>query len=77
MASRPHDAVITITGNKLGESEKAVKFRVHSISENELDPPKTEWFPLSQIEKMSTDPNNINQDWMVVSEWILKTKGMI
>ena len=72
-----HNIVHTITGNKIAESDKAVKFRVHAISETELEFPKTEWFPLSQIEKMFTDPNNINQDTMVVSEWILKQKGML
>ena len=75
--SRPHSAVHTIVGNKLGESEKAIKFRVHEISGTLLDQTKTEWFPLSQIEKMFTDPNNINYDSMVVSEWILQQKGMI
>ena len=75
--SRPHSAVHTIVGNKLGESEKAIKFRVHKISGIPLDQTKTEWFPLSQIDKIFTDPNNINCDSMIVSEWILQQKGLI
>ena len=75
--SKAHDVVHTITGNKLGESEKAIKFRVHEISGTPLDQTKTEWFPLSQIDKIFTDPNNINCDSMIVSEWILQQKGLI
>ena len=74
---KAYDVVHMITGTKLGESEKAIKFRVHEISGIPLGQTKIEWFPLSQIDKIFTDPSNINCDSMLVSVWILQQKGLI
>lgn len=69
--------VHTLTGSYLYESAKAARFKVDDISGCPLDEPKTEWFPFSQITKIMRDSKSVGQDTIVVSEWILKQKGMI
>jgi len=72
-----NEVVYTLTGNNLGESEKAVKFEVFQLSGTDLDSPITQWFPKSQIRKMFRDPNTPNTDWIIVTEWILRQKQMV
>ena len=67
----------TITGNKLSETAKAVKFEILEVSSIPLEKPRTEWFPFSQIDKMSTDPSEMNKDYLIVSDWILSEKGIV
>lgn len=69
--------LITITGTKICETGKAVKFDTTHISGEPLEKPRTEWFPFSQIEKMFTDPATTGNDTLTVKEWILKEKGMV
>lgn len=72
-----HQTLVTLTGTHVGESTKAVRFRVDSISGVELEKTVVEWFPFSQVEKMTTDKNTEGQDTLVVSEWICKQKGLM
>lgn len=67
----------TVTGNKLGETGKAVRFQILEVSGVPLEHPRTEWFPFSQIDKMFTDPNEVGKDYLIVSEWILQEKGIV
>lgn len=66
---------VTLTGRRLGETEKAVRFRVQKLGEQDIEP-TTEWFPLSQISKMYKDPLSVNNDWIMVAEWIVDQKGI-
>jgi hypothetical protein len=45
------DVLITIEGTRLRETDKAVQFRIDSIRQEPIDPPKTEWFPFSQVRR--------------------------
>ena len=78
--ARPNTQV-SIAGTKLRESERAVLFQVQEISGTPIDPFKTEWFPFSQVTKMTWNKNPDKMldelDTMVVSEWILKQKELI
>jgi hypothetical protein len=72
---RPTDPKVTLSGTKLRETDKAVQFSVHSISGRKLDcPPIVSWFPFSQTEKSYTCPDDSGEDWIIVSEWIVKQK---
>ena len=75
--SAPSKPDVVVTGNKLGESEKAIKFEVLKVDTVVLDNPKTEWFPLSQINKTFVNPNKMDEDTLTISNWIATTKGYI
>ena len=66
-----------ITGTHLGESAKAVKFQINDISGEPVDPPQTTWFPFSQVQRITMSATEVGKDCLVVSEWILKEKGLI
>lgn len=71
---------VTLTGTRLAQTAKAVKFSILQISGTPVDLPvehKIQWFPLSQIQKMTTDPNKSGEDIIVASEWICKEKGLM
>lgn len=71
---------ITLTGTKLGETEKAVKFSILQINGMPVDlapKDKTQWFPFSQLKKMTSDPASAGQDVIVVSEWICEQKNLL
>jgi len=70
--------IITLKGTKLRESSKAVLFSISEIRGFPVEPPKSEWFPLSQVSKMSNDPSQEkHKDTLIVSEWILNQKGLL
>ena len=73
---KPTDPVVTLIGTKLRETGKAAQFEIHQIGDLKYDPPKTEWFPFSQIAKMTHNPAITPSDIMVVSKWILKEKQL-
>lgn len=75
--SRPGNTYVGIHGTNLGESAKAVKFSINEINGEPFDPPKTEWFPFSQIERIFKDPKSTGNDSLLVTEWICKQKGLI
>ena len=73
---RPTEPYITIHGDKVRESEKAVLFKVTAIRDTLLPQPLTaQWFPISQCSKMfwSDEPG---KSWMMISEWIAGQKGL-
>jgi hypothetical protein len=67
----------TITGTKLADTGKAIKFSITKVSDHPVEKETTHWFPVSQIEKMFFDPNSTGNDTLVVAEWLLKEKGLI
>lgn len=81
--SRPSEPTYTLTGHHLGESAKAVKFQVFSIKrdstgeELEQEDQKTQWFPFSQIQKITRSEDPEDMDTLTVKEWILIQKEMI
>ena len=72
-----HKTLITLTGTHIAESTKAIRFRVDKISGEPLPETKVEWFPFSQVEKITQNPDTTGEDTLVVSEWICKAKSLI
>jgi len=73
---RPTEPYITIHGDKVRESEKAVLFKVTAIRDHVLpEPLAPQWFPISQCSKMfwSDEPG---KSWMMITEWIAGQKGI-
>jgi hypothetical protein len=68
---------VDVIGTHCGESAKAVKFLVHTVASEPIDPPKSEWFPFSQVDKIFRDPSTVGQDTITVSKWILGQKGLM
>lgn len=66
---RPGDPVIEIKGKKLRESAKAIQFEFSQANGVCLDQARVEWFPFSQISKIS-------EDSLIVSVWIMGEKGL-
>ena len=75
--SSSHKTLVTLTGTHIAESTKAIRFRVDSISGEPLTESKTEWFPLSQVEKITIKQDVVGEDILVVSEWICKAKELL
>lgn len=73
-----NETVYTLTGKNLGESAKAVKFRINQIGTDTLVSPKIEWFPFSQVSKMYKHDNQAEDgnDYIIVSKWIMDQKKM-
>ena len=68
---------VLIHGNKLADTGKAIRFQVLRIRELVLDKPITEWFPISQIDKMFTSPErNKGEDYIIATSWIVGEKGL-
>lgn len=70
-----------ITGENLGSTDKAVKFKIADINgvlfEPEEDIPVVQWFPLSQVIKSALNRDYADRDILVVKEWIMTKKGLI
>lgn len=71
---RPTDPKITLSGTWLRETDKAVYFEVQGISGSPITPYISAWFPFSQAEKWFKSPDGDGEDWIIVSEWIVKQK---
>jgi hypothetical protein len=74
--SKIYDVNVTIRGTICGRSQKAIKFEILAITGRILPKPTTEWFPLSQLKKEIRGDMQ-GEDELVVTEWILKEKGLI
>lgn len=72
-----NEVYVGIKGTHLGETGKAIKFSVSEVNGEVFDPPKTEWFPFSQTEKIFRDPMSVGNDSLLVTEWIAKQKGLV
>mgnify|MGYP006921319886 CR=1 FL=1 len=77
MTRSSNDPKITIYGTKVAETARAVRFTIRAIGTAALDSPKSEWFPLSQVSKIVTNPDEAGRDYLVVSEWIMKQKELL
>ncbi len=70
----------TVHGYIHRQTEKAVLFEVIKVNDVPAVPVgsegKKEWFPISQIDTIS-DRNGSEHDYIVVTDWIARTKGII
>lgn len=68
--------IITLHGVKIKETEKAVLFKFCIDPEEGGDgEDHSEWFPLSQVSKMTTHPSE--PDTLTVSRWLMEKKGLL
>jgi hypothetical protein len=68
---------VLIHGNKLADTGKAVKFQILRIRDLALETPRTEWFPISQLDKIFSDPErNQGKDYIIATSWIVGEKGL-
>lgn len=70
------EKTVTLYGAIMGRTAKALKFSCTGIrgSEEEFETPEIGWFPISQVLEERMD---LPAPYIVVKEWICKTKGMI
>lgn len=71
------ETLVTVTGNNLGESAKAIRFEITHISGEPLEKPVVTWFPISQTRKIFKNPNVTGEDTLTVTEWIMIQKELI
>ena len=71
------DTLITLYGTKVAETARAVRFVIKSIGETAISPHLSEWFPLSQVKRIVSSPDETGRDMLMVSEWIMKEKGLL
>lgn len=73
-----NSAVSKVQGTILERSDKAIHVEVHTVADIPVeDAPVKTWFPLSQIDKIFTNPKASGQDSFVASNWILQKKEFI
>lgn len=60
----------SIGGTVIRETEKAVYFRVETISGSSIDH-LVHWFPISRISRRVTKPGVDGEDMIVVESWIV------
>lgn len=76
-ATQRTNVQVVLNGKIMGQSPKAIKFCSYDHDN------KTEWFPLSQVYKISEkgsdqeDECGDKLDLLIVSEWIMKAKELI
>ena len=68
---------VTLTGNIMNSTEKAILLEVLQISGTPTAKSRTLWFPKSQCSKMFKDPVDLDKDFICVAEWICKEKELI
>jgi len=73
---KPTDPVTSLKGSWLRESDKAVLFSITEVSGTPLEKPVSTWFPFSQMLRSSKNPNKLNDDTLVVSQWIFNQKNI-
>lgn len=61
----------SMRGKVIRETEKAVLFNVMEISGAPIEPPASQWFPISRMQKRITNPNAEDQDTMMVESWLI------
>jgi hypothetical protein len=68
--------VVRFYGRILGESDKAIKFKIFDVSLDIQD--QIVWFPLSQTRSIHRTYSAINgtYDEIVVTEWIARQKNL-
>lgn len=71
------DTLITLYGTKVAETARAVRFVIKSIGETAISTHLSVWFPLSQVQKIVTSQDEAGRDMLMVSEWIMKEKGLL
>lgn len=66
-----------LSGQILGETEKAIRFQVHAPDHTKHG--STEWFPISQMASIHRCYDEIEGtfDILMLSEWILGQKSML
>ena len=71
----------TLHGYIHRRTEKAILFEIVQVNDTPFVPEgtegKKEWFPLSQTSTVSTAANPQDRDYIVVSDWIARTKGIL
>lgn len=65
-----------LTGTILIETTKALQMQVEKIDDNEIDT-RTEWFPFSQVSKITKDSKVVGADTIEINGWILEQKDML
>ena len=65
-----------LTGQWLGETGKAARFKVVRIGTEDLEEPIITWFPFSQVSKITKTGLNDELDTLEVTTWILNAKGI-
>lgn len=77
---RKKEATHTLHGYIHRLTEKAILFEIIQVNDTPFVPAgtegKKEWFPLSQTSTVS-DRNGDEYDYIVVSDWIARTKGIL
>jgi hypothetical protein len=67
----------SLQGYIITETTKAIQFSVESIDGATLDETTLQWFPLSQTKSIFRSNGSEEQDCIVVTDWIMKTKELI
>lgn len=75
------EATHTLHGYIHRQTEKAILFEIIQVNDTPFVPPgtegKKEWFPLSQTSTVSQGAEPADYDYIVVSDWIARTKGIL
>lgn len=86
-STRPGDALHTVQGYIMRQTEKAILIEVWQVNGKDIPcpdqiPNRNMWFPLSQVSTIHTAPPGnadaaMEYDYIRAKEWILKQKDLL
>lgn len=68
---------VTLSGKLGRETDKAILMHVSSVAGTPLEDEKSVWIPLSQVQKIIRKSVTGEDDELLVTEWIAKTKELL
>lgn len=75
MARTESQTTYTLTGTRIRETEKAVRFSYIKVNDT-IVTRTAEWFPLSQVVKSFHDPHTADVDTITIPEWLAEKNGV-
>lgn len=75
MAKTESQTTYTLTGTRIRETEKAVRFSYIKVNDTVVTR-TAEWFPLSQVVKSFHDPHTADVDTITIPEWLAEKNGV-
>lgn len=68
---------VTLSGELGRETDKAILMHVSGVAGTPLEDEKACWIPLSQVQKIMRKSVAGEEDELIVTEWIAKTKELL
>ena len=66
-----------VEGSLIRETEKAVLIAIDKINDDNLEPPKSYWFPKTQVIDYVSSDQPETMDKFTIKHWIMDQHGLV